>query len=318
MRALVANTDFDWYRFLSADPSIDEVNFWRPSGQRLNALSYGEPLIFKLRKAQGHHIVGFGLFVAFRPLQVREAWESFGRGNGAATLGEMWSRISKLALRTSSAPFDPLHRIGAILLASPVFFPQGMWVDAPGDWANQIVAGKGYDTTVGEGRRIWRDCLQRAAHVAPALLIDPGAPAPATTADPAARYGVDRLVRHRLGQATFRVAVEDAYGIACAVTNEHSRPALEAAHIQPYTEGGPHEIPNGLLLRADLHRLFDAGYVSVTPDLQFRVSDRLRADFSNGRSYYPLDRRPIATPTDARFAPDRERLALHFETRFLR
>ncbi len=45
-----------------------------------------------------------------------------------------------------------------------------------------------------------------------------------------------------------------------------------AAHIIPYGAGGKHEIPNGLLLRADIHKLFDRGYVTVTPKYRFRVS----------------------------------------------
>jgi HNH endonuclease len=102
------------------------------------------------------------------------------------------------------------------------------------------------------------------------------------------RYGDSRLVQPRLGQATFRIAVLDAYGRACAVTGEHSLPALEASHIRSYAQDGPHEIRNGLLLRADLHRLFDTGYVTVTPDLRLDVSGHLRKDYNNGRSYYPL------------------------------
>lgn len=66
-----------------------------------------------------------------------------------------------------------------------------------------------------------------------------------------------------------------AYGGACVVTGEHSLPVLEAAHIRPYGAEGTHDVPNGLLLRADIHRLFDAGYVTVTPDHQFVVSRRL-------------------------------------------
>ena len=59
------------------------------------------------------------------------------------------------------------------------------------------------------------------------------------------RYGSPLLVRPRLGQGTFRIAVTEAYGRACAITGEHSLPALEAAHIQSYRFGGPHEIANG-------------------------------------------------------------------------
>jgi putative restriction endonuclease len=300
MRALIANTDYDWYRFLSAEPDVDEANFWRPAGLQFNALAFGEPLVFKLRQRHGSKIVGFGLFAAFRILQVREAWEVFGRNNGAPTLDAF-----RYALGTPTNPHPPQRQIGCILLASPVFFPPDLWITGPQDWRPQIVAGKGYDTVVGEGRRIWQECLERTGVLAPPLVLE-------------RRYGAEILIRPRLGQGTFRYAVETAYGGACAVSGEHSRPALEAAHIEPYVEGGPHEIPNGILLRADLHRLFDAGYVSVTPDLQFRVSERLRAEFSNGRSYYPLDGRRIVTPSEARFAPNRDRLARHYETRFLR
>jgi putative restriction endonuclease len=48
------------------------------------------------------------------------------------------------------------------------------------------------------------------------------------------------------------------------------------------------------------------------------VSERLRAEFSNGRSYYPLDDRPIWVPSEPRLRPDRERLERHYTERFLR
>jgi putative restriction endonuclease len=68
------------------------------------------------------------------------------------------------------------------------------------------------------------------------------------------RYGSGQLICPRLGQGSFRFAVEQAYQ-QCAVTKEHSIPALEAAHIKPYSLGGFHEVNNGLLLRADIHKL---------------------------------------------------------------
>ncbi len=68
----------------------------------------------------------------------------------------------------------------------------------------------------------------------------------------------------------------DAYGRACAVTGEHSLPVLEAAHIRPQSSVGTHEVSNRLLLRADLHKLFDRGYVTVNAEYRFRVSPQLR------------------------------------------
>jgi putative restriction endonuclease len=82
------------------------------------------------------------------------------------------------------------------------------------------------------------------------------------------------------------VAVLDAYGRRCAVTEEKTLPVLEAAHIRPYADGGGHEVGNGLLLRSDFHTLFDAGYLTIDTDYRLLVSKRLKDEFSNGRHYY--------------------------------
>ena len=103
------------------------------------------------------------------------------------------------------------------------------------------------------------------------------------------RYGTAQLIRPRLGQGTFRVAVTGAYAGACAVSREHSLPVLEAAHIRPYGNEGSHDVANALLLRADIHRFFDAGYVTVTPDDRFVVSRRLAQEWENGKVYYAME-----------------------------
>jgi hypothetical protein len=58
-------------------------------------------------------------------------------------------------------------------------------------------------------------------------------------------------------------------------------------------------VRNGVLLRSDLHRLFDLGYVTVMPDLHLEVSPRLRSDFENGRTYYPLHGTEVIVPAAA-------------------
>ena len=82
--------------------------------------------------------------------------------------------------------------------------------------------------------------------------------------------------------------------------------ALEAAHIRPYTQGGGHEVRNGLLLRSDLHRLFDRGYLTVTPEHRLEVSPLLKEHFSNGRSYYPHHGSAIELPNRHSHHPDLE------------
>ena len=48
-------------------------------------------------------------------------------------------------------------------------------------------------------------------------------------------------------------------------------PVLEAAHIKAYAESGPHHISNGVFMRADLHKLFDAGYMTITKDYRVEI-----------------------------------------------
>jgi putative restriction endonuclease len=119
------------------------------------------------------------------------------------------------------------------------------------------------------------------------------------------------VVFPRLGQGTFRVLVTDVYDRRCSVTGERTLPVLEAAHIRPYGQNGPHDPRNGLLLRSDLHTLFDRGYVTVTPDHRFLVSRRIRDEFENGRDYYLLQDREVRPPNRVEAAPAADYLDWH-------
>ena len=129
-------------------------------------------------------------------------------------------------------------------------------------------------------------------------------------------YGTPALVRPRLGQGGFRVVITDTYERRCAVTLEKALPALEAAHIRSVSQGGQHRIDNGLLLRADVHRLFDRGYVTVTPDHRFLVSGKLKEDFENGEPYYPFHGSTIWSPSESQSRPRREFLEWHADAIF--
>jgi len=310
VRGLIAVTDHDWFEFLREQGPLDEVNFWRPSDTRTpRQLLPGTPVIFKLRKQFGGWVVGYGVFARHDVVPAWLAWESFAIKNGAESFKQMRTRIERLrgdvrGARDSSGDYE----IGCLMLSDPVFFVREMWIRPPADWPENAVQGKSYDLSSGEGARVWDECRFRGSSRVSA----------ADRPEIASRYGEPVLIRPRLGQGTFRLAVTEAYGRACAITMEHSLPVLEAAHIRPYSENGSHEIPNGLLLRSDIHRLFDMGYVSVSPDCQFHVSKKLKADFENGRSYYPLNGKPIQLPRSQGDQPNVELLGWHFESRFRR
>jgi len=115
--------------------------------------------------------------------------------------------------------------------------------------------------------------------------------------------GTPQLIAPRIGQGGFRELIADIYGRRCAVTRERTLPALEAAHIRPYSIGGKHRADNGLLLRRDIHTLFDHGYVTVTPTLHFAVSGLIRHKVENARDYYALHGREISAMTSKQAAP---------------
>jgi putative restriction endonuclease len=307
MRFFVAVTDYDWFQLHASKASVDEVNFWRPSEAPFKALSIGELLLFKLHSPR-NFIVGGGFFTRFTHLPISLAWEAFGEGNGVRSLSEMRDRIAKYR----RVPMQPTENptIGCILLAEPFFFSEAQWIAVPPDFSLNIVQGKGYDSEDGlNGKVLWEGITERLATRATADF-DTG---PATIAAiENARYGEPVLVRPRLGQGIFRVIVTDAYERRCTITGERTLPVLDAAHIKPYSSGGPHDPENGLLLRSDLHTLFDQGYITVDADqLKVVVSSRIREEFENGRDYYQLQGTAIRLPRESDALPSREYLAFH-------
>lgn len=114
------------------------------------------------------------------------------------------------------------------------------------------------------------------------------------------REFVERVVAARGGQRRYRMDLIAAYG-GCAITGAQVEEALEAAHISPYTGDASNHVANGLLLRRDLHRLFDAHLLTVTSDYTVRVSPRLK-----GSDYWVFDQTELRLPPrpDHRPSPD--------------
>jgi putative restriction endonuclease len=301
----VGVTDKDWFEFVSR-LHADEVNFWQPSGSReFRALPPGEPFLFKLHSPD-NFIVGGGYFVRYSALPASLAWDAFGGKNGVSSLAELNLRVKRY--RREDASLDPV--IGCNVLAEPFFFSRSSWMPCPVDWARNIVQGKTYDTAATNGQSLWDAILARLN----GLMVREAVPG---ELNDKRRFGKEYLTRGRLGQGAFRVLVTDAYARRCAVTGEKTLPVLEAAHIKPYALQGPNQVSNGILLRSDLHKLFDLGYVTVTRDLRLEVSPRLKGEWQNGREYYSYHGQPLVVqPPDPANRPAAEYLSWHNENRF--
>jgi len=295
MQAYVGITDGDWFELLRSLHDLDEVNFWQPSGNRqFKVLSPSELFLFKLHSPRDY-IVGGGFFAHSSLLPISLAWEAFGEKNGARNLMEMRTQVGKHRRQDHSTDD---YRIGCIILEQPFFLPESAWIPIPSDWKSSIQQGRRYDLAIEPGLSLWRQ-LQVTMPFASAVREE------------RARYGQPIITLPRLGQGSFRILVTDAYDRRCAVTNERTLPALDAAHIKPYSESGQHVIRNGILMRRDLHALFDKGYVTVTPSMKVEVSRRIKEEYENGRDYYRLQGNTIRVPFNPSNRPSREYLEWH-------
>lgn len=119
------------------------------------------------------------------------------------------------------------------------------------------------------------------------------------------RRVVERLQAIREGQSAFRQELLHVYG-GCAVTGTRFEAALDAAHISPYK--GPHsnKVRNGLILRKDVHRLFDLDLLTLEDDGTIRVSPEVTEPI-----YRDLDGRTALLPSGVTSRPDPKVLQSH-------
>lgn len=119
------------------------------------------------------------------------------------------------------------------------------------------------------------------------------------------RKRVMRSIVSRRGQQQFRDALLEAYDGACAMTGSTAVDVLEAAHILPYKGDHTNVMQNGLLLRSDVHTLFDLGHLWIEAG-KICVAGHL-----SGTEYLSLAGQPLRKPVDAKSAPSIDALQQH-------
>jgi putative restriction endonuclease len=311
MRFYLGVTDNGWYSFLAAE-NREDVNFWQPGGNAgFKAIPQGAPFLFKL-KSPINAIGGIGFFSSHTFLPLSVAWEVFGRGNGCNSFADLQRMI--LSYRKNDGNINPT--IGCIVLTNPIFFEPKDWIKPPEDWSKNIVQGKSYSSEEQAGGALW----MKIERLLEKYLFSEGneKKTQLILEEPSVQYGNSILAKVRLGQAAFRVLVTDAYKRKCAISGEKTLPVLEAVHIKAYAESGPHFISNSLLLRSDLHKLFDSGYLTITTDLRVEVSRRIKEEFQNGKEYYRYHGNSIVNlPQRIRDKPDPKFVQWHNEHVFV-
>jgi hypothetical protein len=122
------------------------------------------------------------------------------------------------------------------------------------------------------------------------------------------RQKVIRGINLRRGQVEFRKKLLEAYNRRCAITNCDCPDTLEAAHILPYCGADTNHVQNGILLRSDIHTLFDIGKIGIDP-----ISHKVIVSKSlNGTDYEGLKREKLRLPLQSGNQPNDEVLRKTF------
>lgn len=305
MKFYLGVTDNEWYQYLSRI-NPEDINFWQPGGtSQFKVLEQGAPFLFKL-KSPLNVIGGIGFFSSHTFLPINMAWDVFGNRNGCETFNEFKNLIIKY--RADKGNINPA--IGCIVLTNPIFFKKEDWIQVPEDWSKNIVQGKSYVSDFGTGKLLW----DKIEILIKNYLINNSNDVIDESED---AYGKSILTKVRLGQGAFRVLVTDAYTRRCSITGERTLPVLEAAHIQPYSVSILHSVSNGILLRSDIHKLFDKGYLTITKDYKTEVSNRIKVEFENGKEYYQFHGKELLfLPTKSSDRPQVKFVEWHNENVF--
>ena len=118
-----------------------------------------------------------------------------------------------------------------------------------------------------------------------------------------------RSVSYRRGQKKFRDNLLRIYDSKCVMSGCKEKEVLQAAHILPYTDAETNKIDNGLLLRADLHNLFDLYLISINPkDFTILVSREIKDS-----DYRKLHGKKIKMPKNEIKSPSKKALAIHLK-----
>jgi hypothetical protein len=188
--------------------------------------------------------------------------------------------------------------------------PVGVFVPAPGG-ANLnlgLAMPESFDSSTGtfllrgpmrfaQPNAVWELPVWSEDDIGQALLAE-------EEADPL----VAAMVRQRRAQGAFRDSLLEAYSRHCCVTNYDVEATLQGAHILAYSGRSSQVASNGLLLRADVHILFDRHLLSIEPEsMRVRVAPAILTS-----AYSELDGRRVTPAVSDELAPDPSRLMVHW------
>ena len=223
-------------------------------------------------------------------MSVNDAWNKYGFKNGCTSKQELIDRLDKYKASNSSDERSVTDsEIGCIVLTNAVYFDDDKFLDLDNyeiDFSRFIVKIKYYNEI--DPLEIVIQSTVNDFELLPTTLE---------------KLKKSRLLTERKGQGNFRAIITTAYSNKCCITNETTPELLEAAHIQPYFDENSNHVKNGLLLRLDLHKLYDNGLLYIDETFKIHISPEVKSEY-----YQELNGLTIRLPENNNLHPSIEAL----------
>ncbi len=287
---VISPTDNYWFQFLKESGFNSYVNFWTPTPWNIKKLKPRSRWYFLL-KSPIRQIGGFGEFVEYKNLSANQAWKEYGKRNGSLGKNQfiesIKTYIDKNSEKFGGKPIDVnTYEIGCVILKNCQFYDEGNYLRPENyqiEFATQVVKYKYFNQ--------YDPFTNLSTDFDNFNLVN----------EPREEY--KKEINQRKGQSKFKGAILKAYNNKCCISGETCQELLEAAHIQEYLNELSNHIQNGILLRVDLHRLFDNGLLFIDSNYTIHISPILQSAV-----YKQFDGMKISLPDNSNDYPSKESL----------
>ncbi len=275
----ITPTDNKWVTVLKDHQLNSFVNFWTPTLWNIKNPRKGDRWYFLL-KSPIRKIGGYGEIVEYKNMTPIKAWKEYGIRNGCETLDELKTKIDLYFKRNSKKYKGQKidvnkHKIGCLILKNCEFWDEPYYIKTENFGiiiAKQVEKHKVFnqiDPFNFEHNNAGFEPLNKS------------------------REENKASVNQRRGQGKFKGDILKAYNNKCCVSGETCQELLDAAHLQEYLNEDSNHIQNGILLRVDLHRLYDNGLLYIDNNYKIRISPKITS-----RIYRKYHNKPILLPED--------------------
>jgi len=309
MPACIYNTDPEWLESLRINKITTNANFWRKDRRNLS-LNVGASFYFKVRGRL--QIAGRGTFREQRELDIPTAWRLYGYANGVESEQSLRERAHEVLGIKADEPLN------CILLDQIQLLKKEDYISISENlYAHGVMGPRYHDENhlMFLAEHIDQNALgftyPEAALSAISMQLHDSGDFNPDNIESAIEYQMKAIAQRR-GQKIFRDLLLEQYQFKCCVSGADAVGALEAAHIVPYFGEDTNHLQNGLLLRSDLHTLFDLGAWTLTTDYRVELSQKLRST-----CYKDFEGVAIRLPNKKTCRPSIDAINYHRANRFV-